>query len=214
MNPAIPSEGVDSDPITRLCAQVQTLARQTGEDRLQTRRAEAEKLIADARQQVQAECASELAQVRNQLQQQRERALQNARMEARARLAQFRWRELDAILDEAEAQISQLRQTDPARYTAALGRLLHQARQQLGGPELIVRASAENLDLLRGMAESHAGAPRIEWQAGEVPAGFVATTAQNTVVLDQSLQARRQRLDEQLRLAAAAVLFEEAGVHE
>jgi vacuolar-type H+-ATPase subunit E/Vma4 len=200
------------DPVTALGERIRELARQSGEEVLRAKQQEAGRLVAKARERAEAECRAELAAARKKIDQQIERELQNARLEARARLARFRWALLDDILEEAVRQIGLLREADPASYTAALGRFVEDARRYLAAPRVLVKGNARDLGLLRRYLEQVPGAApqdrALDFVEADVASGIQVGTPTWDLVADQSIDRRRECLDQELRLAAAEILFE------
>jgi vacuolar-type H+-ATPase subunit E/Vma4 len=205
-----PKDGAAADPVVSLCERVGRFARQSGEELLQARRRDAERMVAGARKQAEAECEAALTRASQRLDRQARRDLQNARLDTRAALARCCWALLDELLDEAMRQAVRLREADPARYASALRRLLAAARHGLAGTRLVVQANSCDLPLLREALEQ--GGPGLrdavqELVPAEVEAGLVVVTPDGTALVDQSLARRRERLDSELRLAAAEVVF-------
>jgi vacuolar-type H+-ATPase subunit E/Vma4 len=196
------------DPLAALCDRVRGLAQEAGAQALAAARQQAESILGEARRQAETLCQAELVQARTRLRRQKERAAQDSRLQARARLARFRWAELDGVLDEAERQVLQLRRTDRGRYAAALARFFQAGRQQLAGQRLLIRANAEDLALLREYLAGEIAADRVEFVEADIPAGLVLGSPSGDVLIGQSIRQRRQRLDYDLRLAAAEILFE------
>jgi vacuolar-type H+-ATPase subunit E/Vma4 len=194
-----------SDRVEALCERVRQIALASGEESLDEKRQQAEALVAEARERADAERRAKVAQVQEQLQKQVNQELQNARLAARARIANFRWSELDAVLAEAEREVILMRESDPARYFAALRRFFNDAVGQLDAAELVVRANSEDIPLLRD--QLHTPDRGIQFVADDVAAGIVVTTSDGNIAFDQSLARRRRRHDDELRLAAAEILF-------
>jgi vacuolar-type H+-ATPase subunit E/Vma4 len=208
---SVETQGGRGDPITALCQRVQAIARQVGEEKLQASRGEVSKLLAEARQQAEAEGQAELARTRKILRKQVQCELQSARLEARAQLARSRWRILDGVLDEAGQQIRRLRQTDPARYAAALHHFLQTAYEQLPGKGIVVQVNAGDIEFLESLRQQAGGRHIVDLRPNlreaEIAAGIVVISEENNVILDQSVAQRRRRLDHELRMAAAELLF-------
>ena len=204
----------DAARVAELCERLRQLAHQAGEGALHAARQRAEALVAEARERAQEESRAQIARVKDRLARKRERELQIGRLEARAQMAWGRWKELDVVVDAAERQAESLRDTEPDRYLDALRRFLDAAREALPGRVLTVHAHSDDLDRLRRagvkiIAESELAGivdPNIK-------AGLRVTSADGNVLVDQTIADRRQRLDEQLRLAAADVVFAHAEVN-
>jgi len=190
---------VPPEPVAALCERVRAIALASGEDALRARREQAEALLAEARRRAAADGEAERRSAEEQMNRQAARERQAARMEARARMAGARWAELDAVLDAAEREVSLIRERDPERYAAALAHFLQAAREQIAGQRLVIEANAEDVGFLRDTDG--------EVIEADVGAGLVVTTADGNVVCDQTIASRRRRLDGELRLAAAEVLF-------
>lgn len=202
----------DAAPVEALCERVRALARRSGEETLLTRQQESAKVVAESRQRVEAECQAEQLQARKRLDQQVKREIQNARLEARARLARFRWSLLDAILEEAVHTVLQMRDTDSARYRAALVRFFQEARQLLTGSRLVVQVNPQDFPALQLLLSQATGSPSSDEapdlvEAPDIDAGLRVGTLQGEVVSDQSLALRRERRDQELRLAITAILW-------
>jgi len=194
--------------VAELCERLRQLAHQAGEGALRAARQRAEALVVEARERAQAESREQIARVKDRLARKRERELQIARLEARAQIAWGRWRELDVVVDAAERQAESLRDTEPDRYLDALRRFLGAAREALPGRALTVHARADELDRLRRAGVTIFGESELaEIVDPNIKAGLRVTSAGGNVLVDQTIADRRQRLDEQLRLAAAEVLF-------
>lgn len=206
------SAATGTDPTVALCERVRALARKSGQDALQARQQDASKLVAEARRQAEAECQAELLQARKRLDQQKRRELQNVRLETRARLARARWSLLDGVLDEALRSVSEMRAVDPARYVAVLDRFLRDARHLLAVPRVVVQLNPRDLCPLREYLKQTSGGG-VEDEAvnlvesADVDAGLRAGTPEGDTVSDQIFAARRERLNEVLRLVIAEVLF-------
>jgi V/A-type H+-transporting ATPase subunit E len=193
------------DQIEALCQRVRQTALASGEEALDEKRQQAEALVAEAQARAEAERRAKVANVQEQLQKQVNQELQNARLVARARIANFRWSELNAVLAEAEHEICLMRKNDPERYFGSLGRFFNDAVGQLDTAQLIVRANLEDTQGLHGLVD--VPDRTIEFVADDVVAGIVVTTPDGNITFDQSLARRRQRHDDELRLAAAEILF-------
>lgn len=202
------AEAGDGARLAELCERLRQLAHQAGEGALRAARQRAEALVVEARERAQEESREQIAQVKDRLARKRERELQIARLEARAQIAWGRWRELDVVVDAAERQAESLRDTEPDRYLDALRRFLGSAREALPGRVLTVHARADDLDRLRRAGVKIFGESELaEIVDPNIKAGLRVTSADGNVLVDQTIAGRRQRLDEQLRLAAAEVLL-------
>ena len=200
--------GSGTDRVLQLCERVRKVAEESGQESLLAAQQQADALVEEARSRAETEARSELQRVEEQLEKEIRRELQNARLEARARLANFRWSELDAVLQDAEQKIARLRQHLPQRYTAALMRFFQVAYDRLPDHQLLIRANAADLSLLREQLRREGRA--IEFvEDNSVGHGIVVTTADTNIVCDQSISRRRQRLDYDLRLSASELLFPE-----
>ena len=199
-----------SDParVAELCERLRQLAQQAGENAVNRARQRAETLVAEARERAQEESREQIARVKDRLARKRERELQIGRLEARAQIAWGGWKELDVVVDAAERQAESLRNTAPDRYLEALRRLLDAAREALPGRVLTVHARADDLDRLRRAdVRIFSESELAEIVDPNITAGLRVTAADGNVLVDQTIAGRRQRLDEQLRLTAAEVLF-------
>jgi len=207
------SEGKESpgavgavNPVTALCERVREIAQASGEESLRAKRQQAEAVIAEARTRTEAECRAQLLRVEETLKKQVARELQDARLEARARIANGRWSELETVLNEIERAVVLLRTKDPERYVAALHRFLQAVREQVAGPRLVVRVNAEDRRLL--CAHPALAGQEVDVVEADIAAGMVVTTPDGNVVFDLTMSRQRQRLDSELRLALADCLFE------
>jgi vacuolar-type H+-ATPase subunit E/Vma4 len=199
----------DDARVAELCERLRQLAHQAGEGALHTARQRAEALVAEARERAHEKSREQIARVKDRLARKRERELQIGRLEARAQIAWGGWKELDVVVDAAERQAESLRDTEPHRYLDALRRFLGEAREALPGRALTVHARADDLDRLRRAGVKIFGESELaEIVDPDVKAGLRVTSADGNVLVDQTIVGRRQRLDEQLRLAAAEVLFD------
>ena len=200
--------GSGTDRVLQLCERVRKVAEESGQESLRAAQQQADALVEEARSRAETEARSELQRVEEQLGKEISRELQNARLEARARLANFRWSELDAVLQDAEQEIARLRQHLPQRYTAALMRFFQAAYDRLPGHQLLIRANTADLGLLR--EQLRRDGRTVEFvEDNSVGHGIVVTTADTNIVCDQSISRRRQRLDYDLRLSASELLFPE-----
>jgi vacuolar-type H+-ATPase subunit E/Vma4 len=203
------SAGLTDDArVTELCERLRQLAHQAGETALHAARQRAEVLVAEARERAHQKRGEEIARVKDRLARKRERELQIARLEARAQIAWAHWKELDVVIDAAEQRAELLREIEPARYLDALHRFLAAAHKALPDRVLTVHASAPDLDWLRrAVVTVFAESELVEIMDLNIKAGLRITSADGNVLVDQTIVGRRQRLDEQLRSAAAEVLF-------
>jgi vacuolar-type H+-ATPase subunit E/Vma4 len=200
--------------VAELCERLRQLAHQAGEGALHAARQRAEALVAEARERAQEESRAQIARVKDRLARKRERELQIGRLEARAQMAWGRWKELDVVVDAAERQAESLRDTEPDRYLDALRRFLDAAREALPGRVLTVHAHRDDLDRLRcAGVKIFTESELAGIEDPNVKAGLRVTSAEGNVLVDQTIADRRQRLDEQLRLAAADVVFAHAEVN-
>jgi vacuolar-type H+-ATPase subunit E/Vma4 len=175
---------------------------------LHAARQHAEALVVEARERAHEKSREQIARVKDRLARKRERELQIGRLDARAQIAWGGWKELDVVVDAAERQAESLRDTEPDRYLDALRRFLGGAREALPGRALTVHARADDLDRLRRAGVKIFGESELaEIVDPNIKAGLRVTSADGNVLVDQTIVGRRQRLDEQLRLAAAEVLF-------
>lgn len=198
--------GSGTDRVLQLCERIRKVAEESGQESLRAAQQQADALVEEARSRAEVEARSELQRVEEQLEKEISRELQNARLEARARLAGFRWSELDAVLEEAEQEIARLRQHLPQRYTDAMMRFYQVAYDRLPSHKLLIRANAADLSLL-GEQLLREGRLVEFVEDNSVGHGIVVTTADANIVCEQSISRRRQRLDHDLRLAAAELLF-------
>ncbi len=198
--------GSGTDRVLQLCERIRKVAEESGHESLRAAQQQADALVEEARSKADAEARSELQRVEEKLEKEISCELQNTRLEARARLANFRWSELDVVLQEAEQEIARLRQHRPQRYTDALMRFFQAACDRLPDHQLLIRANAADLSLLREQLQQE-GNPVEFVEDNSVGHGIVVTTADANIVCDQSISRRRGRLDHDLRLAAAELLF-------
>ena len=202
------NRGSGTGRVLQLCERIRKVAEESGQESLRAAQQQADALVEEVRSRAEAEARSELQRVEEQLEKEISRELQNARLEGRARLAGFRWSELDVVLEEAEQEIARLRKHRPQRYTAALMRFFQAAYDRLPSHKLLIRANAADLSLL-GEQLRRDGRPVEFVEDNSVGHGIVVTTADANIVCEQSILRRRQRQDHDLRLAAAELLFSE-----
>lgn len=198
-----PTNGADHR-VSALCDQVRKLAEAAGDEAQRALAQQATQLLAGARSRAEAESRHELERQGACWHKDTRLELQSARLEARARLAAVRWSQLDRVLDEAEREVGRIREREKERYSAAIVRWFEQARAQLPAGQVVVRANAEDLRLLRGELGE-----RVDGLEGDLQAGLVVSTPDGHVVCDQTLARRRSRRETELRLAAADILFGE-----
>ncbi|MBI3462209.1 MAG: hypothetical protein HY000_03995 [Planctomycetes bacterium] len=201
-----PVAGTPAERVAALCERVRQIAQAAGEESLRAKHQQAEAIVAEAREEAEAEAFAEQSTAQARLQKQVDRESQSARLEARASIARCRWSQLEGVLQEAQREVESLRKNDPDRYAAALCRFFQAARQQLGRAPLVVRGSGEDLGLLR---DAHRSGQEVEFVVVDVAAGIIVATRDGNVFCDQTIARRRQRLDQELRLAAAELLFPE-----
>lgn len=208
---ALPRTHAEPAHVAALCDRLRQLAREAGEAARRTAHERAGGLIAEARARAETEARAEVDRAEERLARRRACALQDARLEARARMARCQWEELDAVLDAAERKVESLRHIDPRRYLDALCRFTEQTRQALPGRALSVRAHADDVAPLRRQLKAGASdrivPGGIEIVEGDIPAGLIITSTDERVFADETIAGRRQRLDEALRLDAAETLF-------
>ena len=208
---ALPSANAEPERVAALCDRLRQLGREAGETAQRTTAGRAGALVAEARARAEAEARAEVDRAEERLALVRARALQDARLDARARITRCRWEELDAVLDAAERKVESLRHTDPQRYLDALCRLTEQTRQALPGRALSVRAHGDDVVPFERQWNAGAADSRVpgDVEIGErdIPAGLVITSTDGHVFADETVAGRRQRLDEALRLDAAETLF-------
>ena len=231
---AMTTSGAEAAPdqVAVLCQRLHEIAQQNGVATMQARQQEAEGIVADARRRAEAEAQAAIGQTRANLERKVERSLQIARLEARARIARHRWSELNSVLEAAADQIRQLRDREPARYTAALVRLLHRAVGQVSSlsmPDLlpdpagwkpaphvhdplVVHTNRADISLVRhalaGNSASRAFRGGLRFTESDMDVGIVVSTPAGSLCVDESLSERLHRLNAELRLVAAEVLFE------
>lgn len=202
--------GDGSQRVEALCERVRQMARAAGEETLGAKGQQGKKLVEESRQRAESESRARIARVRHQAEMRANQRVQAARLTARADIAGVRWSELTRVLDEAESEVTELRHQDPERYAASIVRLFQLAADQLGSTQLVVRAHSEDLPVLRDRLQQAVG--EIEFCPDEdIAAGVVVTTADGTRACDQSVPRRRQRYEDELRLAAAELLFPSTG---
>lgn len=198
----------DAGRVGELCERLRQLAQEAGESAVNRARKRAETLVAEARERAHEKSREQIARVTDRLARKRERELQIGRLEARAQIAWGRWKELDVVVDAAERHVQSLRDTEPDRYLDALRRFLGAAREALPGRALTAHASADDLDRLRRAGVKIFGESELAAIVDpNIKAGLRVTSADGNVLVDQTIVGRRQRFDEQLRLAAAEILF-------
>lgn len=195
-----------TDPVTALCERVRSISQASGEEVLRARREQAETLVADAHRRASADGEAERSRAEEQMQQRAARELQDARLEATACTAKAHWSELDVVVEAALREVGLIRERDPMRYAAALGRFFEEASARIAEAPLVVEANAQDVCLLREYSLPQTGVTFVE---ADVAAGIVVRTAGGNVTCDQSIACRRRRLDSELRLAAAKALFRE-----
>jgi vacuolar-type H+-ATPase subunit E/Vma4 len=199
MAPVETTAVIAPEPVAALCERVRAAAQAAGEEALRARRDRADAVVAEARRRAPEDAQARHRLAEGRLRKQAAREMQDARLAARALEANARWAELDAVLDEAVREAVLIRRRDPQRYAAALARFLRAARDQLAAPRLRVEADADDFPYLRG-----ADCDLIQ---AVVAPGILVTTPDGNAVCDQTIAARRRRLDAELRLAAAEALF-------
>lgn len=212
-----PSAGSTSDQVEALCLRLREAARQTGEAALAAKRRAAAEIVAEASRRAETEARSAIEQARTRLDREAERRLQIARLDARALVARCRWQELSSVLEEAAGVVRQLRERDPNRYIAALTRLLRQAAEHISSlpagdatVSAMVQLNARDIPPLReALATESPGQTSVDMRfvAEDVDVLFVASSADATRAVDESLAGRLHRLDAELRLAAQEILF-------
>ena len=204
--PSSVSDGTNQ--IDALSERVRNVAVAAGEEALQVMRHRAGALLEQARTDAACETRERLALVRKQLQKRSRRELQDARLDGRARIAIFRWAELDRVMNEAEEETKRVRRDAPERYARALELFLESAVKEIGGDRFLIKVNPEDMDLLEGrLAGSDV---QFQWSAVGSASGFEVGTPEGTVSVDQSIQGRRQRQEEELRLMATGILFNDS----
>jgi len=208
---AVPGAHAEQERVAALSDRLRQLGREAGEVARRTAHERAAALIAEAQARADTEARAEVARAEERLGRRRARSLQDARLDARARIARYQWEELDAVLDAAGRKVESLRHIDPRRYLDALCRFTEQTRQALPGRALSVRAHGDDVAPFR--RQWNAGTPDgrapegIEIGQSDIPAGLVIASTDGHVFADETMAGRRQRFDEALRLDAAETLF-------
>jgi vacuolar-type H+-ATPase subunit E/Vma4 len=196
-----------ADPrVAALCERVRRLAEAEGDESRRALERQAQEIVTAARSRTDAENTAALQGEEARLRKQAARELQNARLDARASLAAFRWSQLQGVLDETQRALEDLRAHDRGRYAAALLRLFHRARAGLPNGPLVVRANADDLQILRDGLETDSVDP-VHYVEDDLPSGLVVSTADGNIVCDQTMDRRRARLLGELQLVASEALF-------
>jgi V/A-type H+-transporting ATPase subunit B len=204
----------ETNTVSALCARLRQLAEEAGQAALTAKRQQADTLVAEALAAAETESATELDRRRQMLDRERDRALQNARLEARARVARCRWQLLDEVLHDAEQAIVQIRQQNPRRYTEALLRLFERSDAcRTTNESLVVEVHAGDVAPLQRELGTCAGMSNraVEVRAADIAAGVRVTTAAGDVLWDESVSERRHRLDAPLRGFVSQRLFQPPG---
>jgi vacuolar-type H+-ATPase subunit E/Vma4 len=201
----IPNSAGALDSVSALCAHVRAIAQASGEDYLRAKRYEAEALIHDAENRVTAEGATARRRAQERFEKHLARELQKARLATRALLANVRWSELGRVLDEAEREAASLRMNHQTRYAAALVRFFESARNHLPGLRLVVHANSQDSPKLHDYVRT--AGQDVEFLEAEIVAGVKVTTSDGNAIYDQTIASRRRRIDHELRMIAADVLF-------
>ncbi|MDP7339925.1 MAG: V-type ATP synthase subunit E [Vicinamibacterales bacterium] len=207
------NDGIDetdtADPrVAALCDRVRRLAEAEGDESRQALERQAQEIVAAARSRTEAENTAALQGEEARLRKQAARELQNARLDARASLAAFRWSQLQAVLDETQQALEDLRARERRRYAAALIRLFHRACAELPRGPVVVRANVDDLQVLRDELETElVDTELVDYLEDDLPAGLVVSTADGNIVCDQTMDRRRSRRLGELQLAASETLF-------
>ena len=175
---------------------------------------EAKKIARDAAQKAKAITDQAVAEASQEAELETRRVLATAPLEQKRRDLSAR----EELINDAISQAtSRLLAQDEEPRTAMLAGLLEAAAVEIGEPELIVSCSQSDAPLLETVIEKArktlaASGATVCFQAAApqlaISSGLVVRTPGGHKVVDNTLEARRDRLFPQLRLALAKTLFQ------
>jgi V/A-type H+-transporting ATPase subunit E len=185
------------DILAAIDAQVQAEQAQI----LEEAEAEADRIETEARQDAEAIRDQHFTRLQHQAGMDRVRRVNEARLDARFRVMQAKEALLTAAFEEAARQLAQAR-TD-SRYADALGRLIQEVIDELGGDTTIrldARDTAVTQDLIPATCTVD---PSLEcW------GGIVAATADGQLVVNNTLEARLEQAKTLLRNDLSALIWQ------
>jgi len=172
--------------LTDLLAALETQASERRDAELAAARAEAERIVGDARRVAERERAETLARAHREQAVLAEQAVSSAGREASEAALTARARLLERVYAALEARIA--RAGDDAGYRASLPREVGESLRRLPPGPVVVRSSAELVDLARAAA-SRRGDIEVQVAPGLGP-GFVVAAPAEGIEIDGTLAAR------------------------
>ncbi|MBM4777875.1 MAG: hypothetical protein GQE15_09250 [Archangiaceae bacterium] len=162
--------------------------------------AEARSLLAEASRVKETLRTTELSRRRSVRQARLERELAEARARARAQVLEARHAVLARIFEKVRERIPTLGASES--WASVLPRHLENALRYVEGQRVLVRCSPSSTPLVR---QHLAGRDTvIVVEDPQTPAGFVVTSADEGVVIDQTLEARLTRSEQRLAVELMA----------
>lgn len=183
--------------------------------------AEAERKAVDMHAEGEAECEKVARDVRSEYErktsQERLRILASQRMVARRTVVEQKEKLIERVFDEARNALVGL--VDRPEYTDILVRLVVEGGTALGGGSLVALVRKEDVGILRPRlpgiqtavrkATGHETAITVQEADRAITGGVVVASKDGARRVDNTLQARMDAMDEELRTVAARELFED-----
>jgi len=138
------------------------------------------------------------------------RILSVARMDARTAVNEARSALIRECIGRAEEQFGTLAASP--EYPAILGRLIEEGRRDLGGESAVIEGREEDLPLIRDLIERVPGRrfSAVPAPNGTIPTGgVILRSEQGDRLVNQTFEARMQRMQRPLVMEIGARLFRE-----
>lgn len=174
---------------------------------------EAERILAQARADAERRARSILASGREETARMCAQVLSQSRIEARKILRSAREKAIDDVLAGARARLVRIRES--AEYPHIFSRLAMEGIALLGHGEAVLEVHSADRPLAESLAREIAGGPvriTISDRSLATAGGVVVRTPDGTVSVNNTIEARFERMHDDIAAGVARVLFGDGGV--
>jgi len=170
--------------------------------------ADAARIVAEARERVENEQASELLVRSSAAYAEAKRIVDSAELEARKRIMTFREQVVQEILEALQERLKEF--SKGPGYGDFLMKALREGVDHLGGTAFVVELNAADLDLLAERAKKWADEHSLTVElkpSGSIDAGLQVCTVDQRLLYDNTLAARLRRSENDIRQEIRRILF-------
>lgn len=200
-----------SEPSAALEGALLAHAHKLAEEYLEDARTVERQILDDSTQQLRSDEERQVLAAKARAERLYQQRMQAAELELRGEFERTAWSLIVAVVAALPGRLIALAQ-DEARYLPMLGRWLREGAQAIEDERLIVRANGRDLTLLRREwphLSDHAAGKTVQLSADPIDSlgGVLVSSADDRIRVDNTFEARLERLDEQIRREVFRVLI-------